>query len=197
MLLNGELDGSIRSARNADLVAILELARSCGLLESGIAEAVERFSVVTVSGGVVGVCGLETYDHIGLLRTLGVDPQHRRLGFGRKLVEATLVRGRLEGIRTIYLLTTTAREFFARLGFEETLRGSAPAAIQSTWEFESGCPSSATLMLRAPCAAERGPACPGADSCRICDQEDGAGGAGPFCDFGNAGSLGGGSGGGG
>jgi hypothetical protein len=35
------------------------------------------------------------------------------------------------------------------------------------------------------------PACPGADSCRICDQEDGAVGAGPFCDFVDAGGEGG------
>ena len=34
------------------------------------------------------------------------------------------------------------------------------------------------------------PACPGADSCRICDQEDGSGGAGPFCDFGGGGEGG-------
>jgi hypothetical protein len=34
------------------------------------------------------------------------------------------------------------------------------------------------------------PRCPGADSCRLCDQEDGSAGAGPFCDFGGAGAGG-------
>lgn len=34
------------------------------------------------------------------------------------------------------------------------------------------------------------PACPGADSCRICDREDGSGGAGPFCEFAEGGAGG-------
>jgi hypothetical protein len=34
------------------------------------------------------------------------------------------------------------------------------------------------------------PECSDANSCRICDQEDGSGGAGPFCDFGGGGAGG-------
>ena len=34
------------------------------------------------------------------------------------------------------------------------------------------------------------PACPGADSCRICDHEDGGAGEGPFCDFSGGGQGG-------
>jgi hypothetical protein len=34
------------------------------------------------------------------------------------------------------------------------------------------------------------PACPGADSCRICDREDGSAGEGPLCDFGGGGAGG-------
>jgi amino-acid N-acetyltransferase len=64
-------------------------------------------------------------------------------------VEATFTQGRAEGVQTLYLLTTTAPEFFARLGLEEAARITAPLAIQKSWEFELGCPSSAQLMRRA------------------------------------------------
>ena len=149
--MNRELDQAkvaIRVGHRADLDAILVLARRCDLLEPGIAEAVERFLVASASGGVVGVCGLEKYDGFGLLRTLGVAPDYRGSGLGRRLVEMTLARGRAEGVRTIFLPTTTAREFFARRGFDEAPRGAAPDAIRESWEFKSGCPTSATLMLK-------------------------------------------------
>jgi amino-acid N-acetyltransferase len=147
--VNVETDQAlIRSARQSDLEAILALARSCDLLQEGIAEAVEHFSLATAGGRLIGVCGLEAYDDVGLLRTLGVEPAHRRRGLGQRLVETTLRRGGVEGLRTIYLLTTTAWEFFAHLGFEDAPRAAAPNAIQKSWEFASGCPSSARLMFR-------------------------------------------------
>jgi amino-acid N-acetyltransferase len=152
-LVNVEFDrvgASIRVAELAELPAILALTRTCGLLEPGIAEVVDRFSIAKAKGRTVGVCGLEKYDDVGLLRTLGVDPEYRNRGLGRKLVETTLTRARVERLHTIYLLTTTAPEFFARLGFQAVSRGTAPSAIQQSWEFRSGCPANATLMLRSP-----------------------------------------------
>jgi amino-acid N-acetyltransferase len=51
-------------------------------------------------------------------------------------------------IREIYLLTTTAAEFFTHLGYRQVDRALAPAAIASTKEFSSLCPSTAVFMVK-------------------------------------------------
>jgi arsenate reductase (thioredoxin) len=139
---------SFGSAQPSELDEILGLARQCELLEPGIAEALEHFSVARRGNRVVGTCGLEVYDGVGLLRTLAVAPDQRKSGVGRKLVEATLARARNKRLNHVYLLTTTARSYFERLGFTETPRDTAPEAIRGSWEFKSGCPSTATLLRR-------------------------------------------------
>jgi amino-acid N-acetyltransferase len=79
---------------------------------------------------------------------VSVDPGYRNQGLGEMLVEATLERaGRLE-LRAVYLLTTTARDYFTRRGFVDCRREEAPEAIRGSWEFRVGCPATAVLMKR-------------------------------------------------
>jgi amino-acid N-acetyltransferase len=51
-------------------------------------------------------------------------------------------------LAAVYLLTTTAPEYFAELGFSRVERASAPEAMQSSSEFASICPASATCMVK-------------------------------------------------
>jgi amino-acid N-acetyltransferase len=48
----------------------------------------------------------------------------------------------------VYLLTTTAQAFFARLGFEIIERSSVPETVQQSVEFKGACPASAIAMRR-------------------------------------------------
>jgi amino-acid N-acetyltransferase len=52
------------------------------------------------------------------------------------------------GIKTLYLLTTTAAQFFSRLGYEAIPRSEAAAAIAATAQFSDLCPASSTLMRK-------------------------------------------------
>jgi amino-acid N-acetyltransferase len=52
------------------------------------------------------------------------------------------------GVRSIYLLTTTAEAFFKRLGYEHIERSQAPPSIQRTREFASLCPASSAFMVK-------------------------------------------------
>ena len=70
----------------------------------------------------------------------------RGLGVGRALFEAAATQASLENVRRLYLLTTTAREYFLKLGFEVMERESAPPEIRHTAEFASLCPSTAVCM---------------------------------------------------
>jgi amino-acid N-acetyltransferase len=53
---------------------------------------------------------------------------------------------RANGIRDLWLLTTSAEAFFAKHGFEKADRSAAPPAIAETSQFRDLCPATAALM---------------------------------------------------
>jgi len=137
-----------RRARASDLGAVLRLAAHGELLETGIAASFAGFFVAESEAVIVGSCGLETYSDDGLLRTVVVAPELRGRGVGSRLVDVAIAGAREQGLRAVYLLTTTARGFFAARGFEVVLRDAAPPGIRDSWEFAAGCPGTAVLMRR-------------------------------------------------
>lgn len=52
------------------------------------------------------------------------------------------------GIRSLFLLTKTARDYWKHFGFAEIDRAAAPPAIQSSHEWSSACPATATAMVK-------------------------------------------------
>jgi amino-acid N-acetyltransferase len=48
----------------------------------------------------------------------------------------------------MYLLTTTAEQFFTRRGYTKFERGDAPPGIQSSREFADLCPASSIFMSK-------------------------------------------------
>ena len=99
-------------------------------------------------GRVVALAGLELHGEDGLLRSVAVEEDYRRQGLATSLVEAVLQRAQRVGLRSVYLLTTTARDYFVRHGFSDCPREAAPPAIRASWEWTSGCPSTAAFMQR-------------------------------------------------
>jgi amino-acid N-acetyltransferase len=136
-------------ARPHDVKEGLDLLRRSGLAETDVAERWGHYFVVHEDDGrVVGMAGLEVHGDDGLLRSVAVDPDYRCQGLGGSLVEAALSRAARLELRSVYLLTTDARDYFARAGFSDCPREEAPPAIQNSWEFTTGCPSTAALMRR-------------------------------------------------
>jgi len=135
-------------ARPHDLREALDLLRRADLPETGVAEEFGHYLVVRDDGQVAGVCGLEVHGREGLLRSLAVDPTHRGHGLGALLVEGTVALAARIGLTDVYLLTTTARDYFIRNGFTDCPRDAAPAGIQESWEFREGCPSSSAFLRR-------------------------------------------------
>ena len=87
------------------------------------------FVVREDDGRVIAVAGLEIHGEDGLLRSVAVDNDYRGQGLATSLIEAVLERAARVGLRSVYLLTTTARDYFARRGFTECDRASAPKPI--------------------------------------------------------------------
>lgn len=95
-----------------------------------------------------GVVGIELYGKVGLLRSLAVSEAARGHGCGSELVKEAEKHAAANGVDALYLLTTTAEQFFAFLGYVKVERASLPEAIQRTSEFSALCPSSSIAMVK-------------------------------------------------
>ncbi len=127
---------SITPAMPGDVRAILDLVEAVHLPPEGIAEAMEYFWVARVGEDIVGTVGLEVYDNMALLRSLGVTPACQHTGLGRALTETALSYLTTRQFRAVYLLTTTAEAFFARHGFCLVARDAVPAGVQQSVELQ-------------------------------------------------------------
>ncbi len=140
---------TLRSATAADRGAVELLLTGAGLPLDGVPADLAHFTVaVHPADGVVGVAGLELYEHTALLRSVAVAPSWRRSGVGHLLVDAALAEATRCGCRDVYLLTTTAADYFPRHGFACVSRNEVPSGLQASAEFRGACPSSATCMRR-------------------------------------------------
>jgi amino-acid N-acetyltransferase len=127
-------------------VALLEAAQ---LPAADLTDAhMEHFFYSGPSGTPTGLVGIELYGADALLRSLAVVSGSRSTGLGSALVRHVEAHARSRGVRSIFLLTTTAAEFFARRGYRPVDRGSAPPAIRNTREFADICPASSAFMVK-------------------------------------------------
>ena len=143
----------VRTARPADLPQVLSLLGKAELPTAGVKEAFSHFVVGESDDGLVGAAGLEIYGSSALLRSVVVEDSWRGTGVGRKLIETALDEARQRGIDDVFLLTSTAEQYFPRFGFACVSRESVAAEVQDSPEFKGICPSTAVLMrkdLRAP-----------------------------------------------
>ena len=132
-----------------DEIALSILLQTCELSTEDVTpEMLEHFLTAHAGNALVGAVGVEVLGETGLLRSLAVDEPQRGTGLGKQLVEATEEHAREQGVRELYLLTTTAEEFFASLGYRPVPREKAPPAIRATRQFADLCPSSSAFMMK-------------------------------------------------
>lgn len=96
----------------------------------------------------VGVVGLELHGNSALVRSLAVAESERGQGLGVLLLKHAEAAAQILGIQELYLLTTTAVDFFQRLGYEAVDRSTAPPSIAKSKQFAGICPASATFMVK-------------------------------------------------
>jgi amino-acid N-acetyltransferase len=97
---------------------------------------------------MIGIVGLQVCGSLGLLRSLAVSPAHRERGLGAVLCARVFALAAERSLASLWLLTTSARDFFTRHAFEVVARDEVPEAIRATTQFSSLCPSSAHVMRR-------------------------------------------------
>ena len=106
----------LRAASAADYDQVVRLLRAAGLPTAGLPPTLPDFLVAEENGRVVGAVGLEVYGDAALLRSAVVEDGRRGIGLGSDLVAELLTRAGRRGLREIYLLTTTAEDYFSDSG---------------------------------------------------------------------------------
>jgi amino-acid N-acetyltransferase len=139
----------LRPAQPSDLPAARALIASCGLPLDGLDDQFgEGYGVALRETTLIGIAGVERYGRYGLLRSVAVEESQRGSRVGTALVEDRVRWCRRTRVGSLFLLTTTADQFFAGRGFEVIARESVPAEIRASKEFASACPASAVVMRR-------------------------------------------------
>ncbi|MEN9569632.1 MAG: hypothetical protein RL172_863 [Bacteroidota bacterium] len=96
----------------------------------------------------IGTAGLEIFEDCALLRSVSVHNDAQGKGYGKWIADTIAQYATQKGINCLYLLTTTAKDFFSKQGYKVINRTDAPEAIRLSSEFASVCPASAVLMKK-------------------------------------------------
>ena len=138
---------NIYAAVPSDLLEARQLVKDSGLPFEDISTILlKHFGVLRDGSKLIGLVGLEPFREASLLRSLAVAPAWRGQGLGGQLTNWAEEQARSLGNRWLYLLTTTAEEYFVRRGYQKIRREDAPAEIQATVEFKNLCPLTAACM---------------------------------------------------
>lgn len=138
----------IERAAAADGPSMLAFLEAAGLPTAGLADHLDEAYVAKRADRLVGTAALEVYEDGALLRSVAVDQSERGRGVGGRLTERALADAAARGLPAVYLLTTTAEDYFPRFGFAVIARDSVPESVRGSVEFQSACPASATVMRK-------------------------------------------------
>jgi amino-acid N-acetyltransferase len=127
--------------------AAIELLKKNNLPTEDINPGTQLF-VVEEGDNVIATVAVEYDYNDALLRSLSVSEEKRSSGIGAELVDFIEDYVRMQGVRTIYILTTTAAGFFSRRGYTLIDRSNVPQFIKDTKEYSVICASSSTLMKK-------------------------------------------------
>jgi amino-acid N-acetyltransferase len=129
-----------------DLALVLDLLERSQLPHAGIENHLSTMLVARDDSRLVGCAAVEVYGTAGLLRSVAVDEARRGAGLGQRLTAAAVDLARSRGVTTLYLLTTTAGDFFPRFGFARIDRKDMDPVLDRSAELRGACPASAVAM---------------------------------------------------
>lgn len=117
----------VREARPDDiggLLTIIEPLEAEGTLVARPREMLEReighFTVVEHDGVIVGCAALYPYgDEAAEMACVAVHPDHRRWGYGERLIQRIEARAARQGIRRLFVLTTRTAHWFIERGYSQ------------------------------------------------------------------------------
>ncbi len=97
---------------------------------------------------LIGFGGLEIFENRALLRSIAVRKEFQGKNTGRFICTWIEQWASESDISELYLLTTTARDFFAHLNYRIIPRDEFPEPLTKTAQFSELCPTSSVCMMK-------------------------------------------------
>ena len=99
---------------------------------------VERFTILSRDGVIIGCVGLYLYpgEGMGEVTALAVHPDYQDAGHGNRLLNEVEQEARVQGLNTVFALTTQAQHWFLERGFLEVSREDLPMAKQDLYNYQ-------------------------------------------------------------
>lgn len=135
-----------REAEAADFESISSILNLSGLPNKDIHPLRQHFIIAEIMGKIVGCAAIEVHGNYGLFRSLAVIDAFRNLKVGSGLLNRIIQLSKNMELNELFLLTTTAPDYFRRAGWEQISRNEVPTQIAESTEFTSICPSTAICM---------------------------------------------------
>ena len=136
----------VTAATAADVPEIKLLLAENDLPTAGVEDHWKAFVVAREGRALAGCGGAEVYNGVALIRSIAVAAPRRGSGIGDQIVRRLLDDLKKRGVAELYLLTTTAEEYFGKRGFEKVNRVEVPPRLLRSREFQDACPTTATCM---------------------------------------------------
>lgn len=136
----------IEPALESDYKEISYLLNVNELPSSDITEDHVQIFVGLNQQEIIGTIGLQKYDSIGLLRSLVVKDGYKSQKIAGKLLHYIFDYCVMHKITELYLLTTSAEEYFYKYGFQKIERILVPEVIKETKQYQEICPKVAVVM---------------------------------------------------
>ena len=133
--------GRIRPMVQTDIPSVLAVMRpfiqSGKLLprtQSDLTTALSDFIVYELDGGVHACASLHLYDDgQAEIAAVAVDEAYNHMGIGPKMIEQLISQAKAKNIRSIFIMTTQAIDWFEKLGFTEDKIESLPEERRAKW----------------------------------------------------------------
>ncbi len=140
---------TIRPADERDLQAVRSLLAAENLPTDIVDERKGLIWVVDDAGTIAGAGALELYGADALLRSLVIAPGKKARGWGSRMVRDMETFAAESGVKTLWLLTETAEQFFAVRGYTKVDRTIIlNQGILDSAEFKHLCASTAVCMRK-------------------------------------------------
>ncbi len=133
--------GGIRQMTTGDVPRVLGLMRPFfenGKLlprtESQLLEKVDDYIVYEFDGGISACAALHKYpDGQGEIAAVAVDENFKHMGIGEKMVKFLCQAAKARDVKSVFILTTQAGDWFQSLGFKADSVESLPPERRAKW----------------------------------------------------------------
>lgn len=139
---------TLSRASDNDYQGLTTLLTSVNLPIEDLPGDLTNFVLAKQDDQIIGSAGLEILGPFALLRSLAVHVACQGKGIGNALYQSIITVALEKNIKNLYLITTTADQYFEKLGFKRIDRAKVPEAIQQTAQFSDICPASSVVMMK-------------------------------------------------